>query len=461
MPCLWLDNANGNERRVEINGDTLRDDALWRDYSHPRRRDTIARGIPNDETISRFEALVGHAIADNDIYWGKFHGAPVEIERLADDRLHIDADLALAIPLHFDDGLDLDVDMVLSCEDGQITIGYENLESDRERRWYRAIPLFNSYLFLSWPELEFAPNNTQSYRNGCPAISIETNGDITFTEPVERIVADPNIDMTVDDCAFSDALDAFVVTVRGPQSEQGAHAQGTVSVVYLDGTIRTEALGFTGASTPQYPGAVRVVDDVLYLSDRLQTQGSEKASAVISKWDVKSGEYIGLIRLPGVAGIRDFAVTQSGDIFVVESAADGRVLKVSGTRVVEFPVNAKRYVGTVSSVSLDVTGHITLTGQNSDLAVVFDRTGKLVERQIMASDGVARAVQLLDGSKVTSDGARGTLTHIDTRGVAKDIHLDAPFVDAFCLSSDAKFALVPYTVGGGFGIYPLEKGEAK
>jgi hypothetical protein len=47
-PGLWLDNDNGNERRVEISGDTLRGDTLWRDYRHPRRRDIIARGIPND-----------------------------------------------------------------------------------------------------------------------------------------------------------------------------------------------------------------------------------------------------------------------------------------------------------------------------------------------------------------------------------------------------------------------------
>jgi hypothetical protein len=427
---------------------------------------TICGARPSDGASSNNnfgDDISERAIADNDAYWGKFHGASVEIEKLADDRLNIDADLALHNAWARHDGVDLDVDMVGRCENGQISINFENLKSDREERWYRAIPLVWSYLFWNGLEVEFASINGRSFQNGCPAISIETNGDVIFTEPVQCFAAQPNDDVVIDDCAFSDTLDAYIVTVRGAKSETSGRAQGYVSLVYPDGSVSPEIMDLAGgeqAPAPQFPSAIQIVDNVLFLSDQLPEKGGDDAIAVIAKWDVRSGQYLGHVELPGVIGIRDFAVTKSGDIFVVESAADSSVLMVSGTRVVEFSANAKRHLGTVSGVSVNEMGNITLTGKKSNYAVTYNHEGKLVARHTMATEGVARAVQLLDGSKVTSDGARGTLTHIDTRGVAKDIHLDAPFIDAFSLLSDAKFALVPYTVGGGFGVYPLERGLA-
>jgi WD40 repeat protein len=461
-PFLCLDNSANHERRFEVSGTTLRDDAVWRDYEHPRQRDILARGIPNDETISRVEALLGHATVGTDVYWGKFHGAPVELERMSDSRIHIDADMAYDRTLVSDDSYDIDVDLVVTCLNSQISVAYENLKEDLDFKWYKLFPLLNTYLFSAVPSIDLVPESLHSFRSGCPAIDIENNGDIIFIPPVQRVLDDPIADVDVDDCTFSSTLNAFIVTSRGARREDGSRDAGAIALVGLDGVLQDTTLRLSGYADDTTPSlfSAESIDGTLYLAERQDAETAGRATAAISVWDIKSGGKTDEILLPGVAAIRDFSVSSTGDIYLVEFGPDSRIFKASETGLAEFATDARRHLGTISSISIDDQGLVMLTGYDANLALVYDQDGTLIRRQIVSTGGVAHVEQHPNGTTFVSDGQRGALTVIDGAGIATEIHLDSPFVDAFCLSDDAKFVLVPFTVQSGYGVYPLDYAAA-
>ncbi len=92
FPCRWLDDESGHTRDLALSYDELRRNRAWRQYTPPPLVDQLI--LRASELESRIESTVGHFLHFSPGYWGKFYGAPVEIERVDGHTVHVDLDLA-------------------------------------------------------------------------------------------------------------------------------------------------------------------------------------------------------------------------------------------------------------------------------------------------------------------------------------------------------------------------------
>ncbi len=88
--------------------------------------------LPNAELVSRFEGIIGDAIHDNVLYWGKLYGAAVEVSRGCTpgeancQTLHVDLDLAASVILPNPE-VDIVFDVNVACTDGDLIISTSDL----------------------------------------------------------------------------------------------------------------------------------------------------------------------------------------------------------------------------------------------------------------------------------------------------------------------------------------------
>jgi hypothetical protein len=139
-PCIWLDNDNGHDRKHTIRHVTLRGpDGIPENYPSQsveiRDRLEAAALISHNELDSIFKSEVGNRLHElplpllvSSVFWGHFHGDPVEITRPAEDTLHVDLDLGAEVVGWFNPDVDVDFDAVFSCTDGTVKLTFENVD---------------------------------------------------------------------------------------------------------------------------------------------------------------------------------------------------------------------------------------------------------------------------------------------------------------------------------------------
>jgi hypothetical protein len=124
-PCRWLD-SDGSGLNLVFSGTQLRADANWLAFQQP----TPPLVIPAAEWRSRIEGIVGNSIATNSLYWGDISGEAVELAGNG-SALHVDLDLAADVTILPDPGVDIDFDLVFSCDvDNKLLITSTNLAVD-------------------------------------------------------------------------------------------------------------------------------------------------------------------------------------------------------------------------------------------------------------------------------------------------------------------------------------------
>ncbi|HEY0714447.1 MAG TPA: hypothetical protein VGF45_17315 [Polyangia bacterium] len=141
--CRWIDDDDGHTLSVIVPFADLRASAEWQGYNHTAALFALAFfGIPNAELVSRFEAIVGDAIHDNELYWGQLYGAAVEVTRgcpanvVECNKLHVDLDLAASVTGPNPE-VDIDFDVNVACTGGNLEIATENfhVEADSALIW--------------------------------------------------------------------------------------------------------------------------------------------------------------------------------------------------------------------------------------------------------------------------------------------------------------------------------------
>jgi hypothetical protein len=120
--CHWLDTDGGHSPTLTVSHAELRAHPAWAGYNHTAAQFLPAFGIPNEELVSRVEALVDDSLHGEDLYWGDLHGPAVEITRGCPaseaecTTAHVDLDLA------YDTWLpdpEVDVDSAGARDDGR------------------------------------------------------------------------------------------------------------------------------------------------------------------------------------------------------------------------------------------------------------------------------------------------------------------------------------------------------
>lgn len=73
------------------------------------------------------------------LYWGHIYGRPVEVSRKNNTTLHVDLDLAYSVNNWFDPEVDIDFDVQLFIQGGQLHTKIANFKVDVNSSWYSDI----------------------------------------------------------------------------------------------------------------------------------------------------------------------------------------------------------------------------------------------------------------------------------------------------------------------------------
>jgi hypothetical protein len=186
FPCRSLDDENGHTRDLALRYDDLRRSPAWRQYTPPNVVDQLI--LRADEVQSRIESLVGHFLHFSPGYWGKFYGAPVELERSDSHTIHVDLDLAGEADGP-DPEVDVDFDINATCNsEHDILIRVLNAHANAH------FPLYAKLLSLGILEFieqdlqgqinkaltTFAEDRTIPIGGRCGEIYVNPSGDIVL-----------------------------------------------------------------------------------------------------------------------------------------------------------------------------------------------------------------------------------------------------------------------------------------
>lgn len=94
-------------------------------------------------TRTQLEAIVKNMVDEarkgTKLYWGHLHGRPVEVSRKSATSLHVDLDLAYSVNNWFDPEVDIDFDVQLFIQGGQLKTKIANFKVDVNSSWYSDI----------------------------------------------------------------------------------------------------------------------------------------------------------------------------------------------------------------------------------------------------------------------------------------------------------------------------------
>lgn len=189
--CLWLENSGGHSTWHTTMHTSLRQHPLWRNYNEEAALLLLSiNGIPNQEIVSRIEAIVGNSIHGNELYWGHLHGPGVEVERGCPDteencqKVHVDLDLAAEVTGR-NPGVDVDFDLEFDCDGGSITIESTNVEINADSTWFwevLSLGLINLVDREVENRVEKGWQNISKSIDGVPdcRATVNLNGDVFF-----------------------------------------------------------------------------------------------------------------------------------------------------------------------------------------------------------------------------------------------------------------------------------------
>jgi len=186
FPCRWLDDDSGHTRDLALRYDDLRRGSAWSRYTPPEIAEQLI--LRADELESRIQSAVGHFLHFSPGYWGKFYGAPVEIERLDSHTVHVDLDLAGDADGP-DPEVDVDFDIRATCNsDHDILIQVLHAQASAH------FPLYAKLLTLGILEFvegsvqdeinhaleDFAADKTIPIGGRCGEIYVNPDGDVVL-----------------------------------------------------------------------------------------------------------------------------------------------------------------------------------------------------------------------------------------------------------------------------------------
>lgn len=192
----WIDSGDGHQPVFTVFTEELRAHDAWQAWvSQPPG---IPLTIPNEEIVSRIEAMVGHYIHGTPAFWsrGDFSGSAwVEATRIDDGSLAVDIDLGGDAGVWPDPEIDIDFDLVfaVTCEDEpgttRLSISTTNLDVQADTDFIVEVLYFwgaddVEEAIANMVKQSFVPIELAfSFDTGgiCPRVLVTESGDVAFT----------------------------------------------------------------------------------------------------------------------------------------------------------------------------------------------------------------------------------------------------------------------------------------
>ncbi len=266
-------------------------------------------------------------------------------------------------------------------------------------------------------------------------------------------------------CSYDASRELIVVPNMGNRAGDGFFNDGWVSLINHDGTVNTLQWLTTNEDTGAFvndPFGRDIVNGVLYLADRTGGTGDDDPSvAVVTRWDMATGEMLGFHSVPESTGFNDIAVTEDGTIYASDSEAN-RLFQVNpdGTWSILVDDNGENNrEGPVfqlpNGVAIDGNGNIVVVNIFSSNVHTFTPGGELIGTTNTVDGGDDGIVIMADGTQYVSSVRFGSVSRISPDGTAELIAVGMPGGASMCYDPVSSQLVVPMDNANALVFVPL------
>ena len=279
---------------------------------------------------------------------------------------------------------------------------------------------------------------------------------------------------SAESCSYDAARGVIVVPNRGvPQTVQTNDA--FVSFINHDGSVHTarwigvqspaERARTTPALVLNEPYGSDIANGNLYVADRDGgTSATEPSVAVIRRFDLKTGEPAGEVRVHGVDWINDIEVADDGTVYATRTGAFGEKPDPATWQVWKIAPNGAASVFLQGAplfqpngIALDAQGNIVVVNIGDDAVLTFSPAGQLVRTEHAAQAGNDGLVVMPDGTKYVSSVRFGGISRIRPGRPAELIARNIPSAASMCYDSGANQLVIPMNPNNGLAFVQLDR----
>ena len=296
--------------------------------------------------------------------------------------------------------------------------------------------------------------------------------DGAFT-PMSRNVKVYGAIYSAESCSYDPTRRVIVVPNRGVgQNVQTNNAW--ISFINADGSVHTAR--WVGIQNPgdqrqnmttplvlNEPLGSDIVNGVLYLADRDGGTGpNDPAVSVVRKFNMKTGEPAGEIRVDKSTGFNDIEVADDGTIYGTQTGGGGQNPDASTWQVWRITPDGQASIFVQGAplrqpngIAFDQQGNIVVVNIGNDDVLTFDRSAKLVRTEKAAQPGNDGLVIMRDGTKYVSSVTQGGVSRIRPGRPAELIAQNIPNPASMCYDPDANQLVIPMNANNAMAFISL------
>jgi hypothetical protein len=278
---------------------------------------------------------------------------------------------------------------------------------------------------------------------------------------------------SAESCSYDATRGVIVVPNRGvAQNVQTNNAW--ISFINHDGSVHTAR--WVGIQNPgdqrsnmkpalvlNEPLGSDIANGVLYLADRDGGTGpTDPAVSVIRKFDMKTGEPAGEIKVDKSTGFNDLEVADDGTIYATQTGAGGQNPDATTWQVWKITPSGQASIFVQGAplrqpngVAFDEKGNIVVVNIGNAEVQTFDQSGKLVKTEMAVQPGNDGLVIMKDGTKYVSSVVQGGVSRIRPGKPAELIAQNIPNPASMCWDSGANQLVIPMNANNAMAFIPL------
>lgn len=263
-------------------------------------------------------------------------------------------------------------------------------------------------------------------------------------------------------CSYDPSRDVIVAPNMGNRTRDGFFNDGWVSLINHDGSVHTLQWITSDEETGAYvndPFGSDIVNGVLYMADRLESEGNESRVASITMWDMETGAWIGQHVVPESGGFNDIEVAEDGTIYASQTGSNDdpdswQIWKITADGEASIIVQGEP-LARPNGVAIDGDGNIVVVNINSNDVFTFTPDGELLKTENTVDGGDDGIVIMDDGTKYVSSVRYGSISRISPDGEVELIAVGMPGGASMCYDPTANQLVVPMNNANALVFVPL------
>lgn len=274
-------------------------------------------------------------------------------------------------------------------------------------------------------------------------------------------------------CSYDTSRNLIVVVNRGVGQAVQTN-NGWISLLNHDGSVHTAR--WIGVQSPEQrasltpplvlnePFGSDIAGGVLYVADRDGgTSPSDRAVAVVRKFDMKTGAPAGEIAVPQSTGFNDLEVAEDGTIYATQTGTGGPTPDASSWQVWKIAPDGTASIFVQGAplrqpngVAFDQQGNVVVVNIGDAAVLTFGRNGTLLRTEQAAQSGNDGIVVMADGTKYVSSVVLGGVSRLRPGRAAELIAQNIPSAASMCHDAGAKQLVIPMNANNALAFISLK-----